>query len=534
MDRAMSARPSRRLAVLDHAAHRPAPARELASGGDVGFVLVDAALEHRAPPLDEPSHALGRVPSRRGVRDLPLGKVLRARRAAKVVPRRLDEHAPQVLVAGLGDAALPRALAAGVLGGREPEPRRERPGALEPGELAGLEDQVRGARHVDALQAPDGVDPALPPGLGRLGLDQPLEAGLVLHRLPDGIDVVREHVVVRLLGKRYRLYPRPVRGGPAALPAAGRGGLAEHASVPEEELRQPLLAALQVLARVVQRAHQVAGRLVPVVGNPHLHDVAYRQHAGQELRVVAVVLPLAVGRGLDHLGHRADDAVDPHRSQPLLQVEPGDARLVDAFGGRVDGRHPARDLGGVVAEGGRAHLAGHRVEGDGLYRARVHVEADEGGSIQHERAPFHACGVAATGSNQTLAIVGLIHGNCMQQGLSMLLCPAHIVSCITPPLHQNSQCHCRKTHEVRTLSRKNVCHFIIDDTRPGVLWGECLLQLEFGAKGTHFVHFCAAWDAAQRNMAVSSHAARAGDGFSTACDYRCVNTYALTCSNICI
>ncbi|WP_418243207.1 hypothetical protein, partial [Ellagibacter isourolithinifaciens] len=45
----------------------------------------------------------------------------------------------------------------------------------------------------------------------------------------------------------------------------------------------------------------------------------------------------------------------------------------------------------------------------------------------HERAPFHACGVAATGSNQTLAIVGLIHGNCMQQGLSMFLCPAHIV-----------------------------------------------------------------------------------------------------------
>ena len=90
----------------------------LAGGGDVGLVLVDAALEHRAPPLDEPSRALGRVPSRRGVRDLPLGKVLRVRRAAKVVPRRLDEHAPQALVAGLGDAALPHALAAGALGGR--------------------------------------------------------------------------------------------------------------------------------------------------------------------------------------------------------------------------------------------------------------------------------------------------------------------------------------------------------------------------------------------------------------------------------
>ena len=40
--------------------------------------------------------------------------------------------------------------------------------------------------------------------------------------------------------------------------------------------------------------------------------------------------------------------------------------------------------------------------------------------------------MAATGSNQTLAIVGLIYGNCMQQGLSMFLCPAHIVYCLVP------------------------------------------------------------------------------------------------------
>ena len=181
-------------------------------------------------------------------------------------------------------------------------------------------------------------------------------------------------------------------------------------------------------SRASSGARQVARRLAPVVGHPHLHDVAHRQHAGQELRVVSVVLPPPVGAGLDHLGHRADDAVDAQRREPLLQVEPGRARLVDALRGRVEGSRPLCDLGGVVAEGGRSDLAGHRVEGDGLYGSRVHVEADEGGSIQHERAPFHACGVAATGSNQTLAIVGLIHGDCMQQGLSMLLCPAHIVS----------------------------------------------------------------------------------------------------------
>ncbi len=54
----------RSLAVLDHAAYRPAPARELARRRDVGLVLVDAALEHRGPPADEPSHALGGVAPR--------------------------------------------------------------------------------------------------------------------------------------------------------------------------------------------------------------------------------------------------------------------------------------------------------------------------------------------------------------------------------------------------------------------------------------------------------------------------------------
>ena len=54
------------------------------------------------------------------------------------------------------------------------------------------------------------------------------------------------------------------------------------------------------------------------------------------------------------------------------------------------------------------------------------VEADEGGSIEHG-SPFHECGVAAT--------AGLDTHHCrpdprsfMQQGLSMFLCPAHIVS----------------------------------------------------------------------------------------------------------
>ena len=101
MDRAMPARPSRRLAVLDHAAYRPAPARELAGGGDVGLVLVDAAPQHLLAPLHEPSDALGCVPSRRGVGCLALGQVLRMRAGAYVVPRGLDENPSQVLFSSI-------------------------------------------------------------------------------------------------------------------------------------------------------------------------------------------------------------------------------------------------------------------------------------------------------------------------------------------------------------------------------------------------------------------------------------------------
>lgn len=110
----------------------------------------------------------------------------------------------------------------------------------------------------------------------------------------------------------------------------------------------------------------------------------------------------------------------------LTQVEPRDPGLVHAPGPGVHGPDPPRDGPGVVAEGRGAHLPGHDVEGDGLYRAGVDVEADEGGSIEHG-SPFHECGAAAAAELDT--------HHCrpnprifMQQGLSMFLCPAHIVS----------------------------------------------------------------------------------------------------------
>ena len=380
---------------LRHQAHGPASARELARGGDVRLVLVDPALQQGGAPPGEPPHPLRRMPPGSRVGRLARGQVLRVGRGAQVVPRRLHHHPPQVLVAGLRDAAPGDLLPAGVLGGDEPEPRGERPRVPEPRELPGLEDDVGRGHDVDALQAPQGVDPLPPPRLGRLFGHQPLQAPLVLPGLPDRVDVEGECVIVRLLGKGDRLYPGPVGASPVALSSAGRVDLVEDQPVAQQELGEPLLLALQVLAGVVQGAHQVAGGLALVVGHPHLHDVAHRQHPGQELRVVAVVLPAPVGGGLYHLGDRADDAVDAEGGQPLLQVEPGHARLVDASGRGVDGPDPVGHGAGVVAEGCGFDLPGHGVERDRLDRARVHVQAYERGNIHHE-SPFHECGVAAT------------------------------------------------------------------------------------------------------------------------------------------
>ena len=155
------------------------------------------------------------------------------------MPRRLHHRPPQMLVAGLGDAALGDLLPAGMLGGGEPEPRGERPRVAEPRELAGLEDDVGRGHDVDALQAPQGVDPLLPPGLGRLVGHQLLQAPLVLLGLPHGVDVEGEHFVVRLLAERDRPYPGPVGAGPVALPLAGRVDFVEDQPVAQQELGEP-------------------------------------------------------------------------------------------------------------------------------------------------------------------------------------------------------------------------------------------------------------------------------------------------------
>ena len=89
---------------------------------------MDPAREQGLAPLDQPPHALGGMPPGAPVRVLAPGEVLRPSGARQVVPRGLDQSLPQVLVAGLGDRAPAVALPAGVLGGRQTDPRRERAG----------------------------------------------------------------------------------------------------------------------------------------------------------------------------------------------------------------------------------------------------------------------------------------------------------------------------------------------------------------------------------------------------------------------
>ena len=311
------------------------------------------------------------------------------------MPRRLHHHLPQMLVAGLSDAALDDSFPAGVLGRGKPKPRGERSRVTKPRELASFEDDVGRGHDVDALQAAQGVDPLLPSGLRRFVGHQLLQAPLIFFGLSHRVDVEGECVIVCLLPKRNRLYPGPVGASPVALSSAGRVDLVEDQPVAQQELGEPLFLTLQVFPGVVQGAHQVAGGLALVVGHPHLHDVAYREHPSQELGVVAVVLPALVSGGFYHLGNGADDAVDAQGGELLLQVEPGHARLVYAFGRGVDGSGPFGHSAGVVAEGRGFDLSGHDVECDRLDRARVHVQTYKSGNIHHESS-FYECGVAAT------------------------------------------------------------------------------------------------------------------------------------------
>lgn len=160
------------------------------------------------------------------------------------------------------------------------------------------------------------------------------------------------------------------------------GPLVEDEPVPQQELQQPLPGALQVLARVLERARQVAAGLALLVGHVHLHHVPGGEQPRQELRVAPVGLPPAVDGRLLHPGDRAHGAVQPERPQRAAEVEPRHAGLVDRPG-RVERERPLGDGGWVVGERRVRRLPGHRVEGAGCDGPGVYVEADRCGILGH-------------------------------------------------------------------------------------------------------------------------------------------------------
>ena len=180
-------------------------------------------------------------------------------------------------------------------------------------------------------------------------------------------------------------HPRPEIPGPAVAPLAGGVLLVVDESVPEQELRQPLLGAHGVIARVGQGPRQIPRALALGIGHVHLGDHSQRQLHGEELRVAPVGLAAPVGGGLVHLGHGADDAVDAHGAELAAEVEARHARLVDAFGGLGQRGDPRGDLAGLVAERFPGRLARLRDERAGLNRPGVDVEPYESGSIAHRR-----------------------------------------------------------------------------------------------------------------------------------------------------
>lgn len=182
-------------------------------------------------------------------------------------------------------------------------------------------------------------------------------------------------------------HPRPEIPGPAVAPLAGGVLLVVDESMPEQELRQPLLGAHGVVARVGQGPRQIARALALGIGHVHLGDHSQRELHREEPRVAPVGLAAPVGGGLVHLGRGADDAVGAHRVQLAAEVEARHARLVDAFGGLWQRGRPRGDLAGLVAERFPDRLARLRDERAGLHRPGVHVQPYESGSIAHRRPP---------------------------------------------------------------------------------------------------------------------------------------------------
>ena len=153
------------LSDIDVLEHGPEEADELAGDGGGGHL---PGLPGRESVKDfvEPVLTLPGVGDDRGV----LALLPPFERSAdggppSVTPGGLDEHVSATGVAGLGDGALPPAVAGGVLAGHQAEVGHELAGILEAAEVAELGGQNHGCVGLEASEAGDAIDDGLVAGV---------------------------------------------------------------------------------------------------------------------------------------------------------------------------------------------------------------------------------------------------------------------------------------------------------------------------------------------------------------------------------
>jgi len=96
-----------------------------------------------------------------------------------------------------------------------------------------------------------------------------------------------------LRGMRERQFAQP------AAVSLGPVCTVEAAAVPQQEAHQLLACLALVLHRLRPHAHQIPHRLVRLVGNPHLGQLARTQQLGEHHRVAPVGLDLVAGLARD-------------------------------------------------------------------------------------------------------------------------------------------------------------------------------------------------------------------------------------------
>ena len=163
-----------------------------------------------------------------------------------------------------------------------------------------------------------------------------------------------------------------------------RRPVVEADAVAQQQLREPVPAAHQVLADRLTRAHEVAQRLL--LGPRHADRVqlAGQQQPDQQLGVAAIGLD-AVARSARDLARRRDHALHAAPLELARQPVAGRPRLIrGAHRPRQPSAQPGR-LSDIAGQPEPLQLARLGIEHRRHDLRRVHVQADEGSSLRHGR-----------------------------------------------------------------------------------------------------------------------------------------------------